>query len=197
MARGSSVRPEPGALLESTGAVDPAVRSSRRSASASSSFESRASPRTWPITHRRAARPRCRRKERADVVARPVRLARAALLERVRSRRDGRNYRLLFEPDRSTILLERGKREVDAPERTRLYAEAERILCDEAPWAFEYSYRFYEVRQAYVRGYRMPTVWVNDLIPVWLDKALEAHARDRTRLFSRQLLGTLARGLGR
>jgi len=60
----------------------------------------------------------------------------------------------------------------DRPERRRaLYAEADAILCDEAPWAFAYSYHFYDVHQPYVRGRLTHPVWIVDVTSTWLDRA--------------------------
>jgi ABC-type transport system substrate-binding protein len=67
-------------------------------------------------------------------------------------------------------LLARARRTVDDAERARMYADAERIVCDEAPWAFEYSYRFFHVHQPYVRGYAVHAVWAEDPARVWIDR---------------------------
>ncbi len=106
----------------------------------------------------------------------------------------GQSNRAFYSNPTVDALVERGRREGDPRERSRLYAEVERIVCDDAPWAFEYSYRFYEVHQPYVRGYRMPVVWVNDLIPVWLDKPDELTTSGRAAAaapFAGELLGSL------
>jgi ABC-type transport system substrate-binding protein len=68
-------------------------------------------------------------------------------------------------------LLDRARRELDPAERKRLYAEATRIVCDDAPWAFTYSVRFYDVHQPYVRGYRIHPVWQQDVARTWIDRA--------------------------
>ena len=88
-------------------------------------------------------------------------------------------------------LLTRARRESDAAERSRLYAQAERTICDDAPWAFEYAVRTYHVWQPYVRGYRIHAEWPDDLTPVWLDRRGDEVAR--TAPLSRELLGSLQR----
>ncbi|HEY2516617.1 MAG TPA: ABC transporter substrate-binding protein [Polyangiaceae bacterium] len=88
-------------------------------------------------------------------------------------------------------LLARARREGDGAERSRLYGEAERIVCDEAPWAFEYAIRTFHVWQPYVRSYRVHAVWPDDLTPVWLDRRSDTVARSAP--LSRELLGSLQR----
>jgi ABC-type transport system substrate-binding protein len=66
----------------------------------------------------------------------------------------------------------------DGAVRTRLYGDAERIICDEAPWAFEYTYRFFQVHQPYVRNARVHAVWAPDLVDVWLDRERDAIVRN-------------------
>jgi ABC-type transport system substrate-binding protein len=102
---------------------------------------------------------------------------------------EGSNYAFYSNP-RVDSLLERAKRELGAAERTRLYAEVERILCDEAPWAFEYSQRFYRVRQPYVRGFRIHAVWTTDVMPLWIDRARDLEGRILAP-FSGALLGSV------
>jgi ABC-type transport system substrate-binding protein len=75
-----------------------------------------------------------------------------------------------------------GERDRDA--RTRLYADAERLICDEAPWAFEFTYRFFAVHQPYVRNTHPHAVWAPDVVEVWLDRDHDAIAG----------LGPLSRG---
>jgi ABC-type transport system substrate-binding protein len=105
---------------------------------------------------------------------------------------NGLNYSFYSNP-RVDTLLERARRELDAAARTGLYADVERILCDEAPWAFEYSFRFYQVRQPYVRGYRTHAMWTGDVIPIWLDRARERETEERTEApLARELLGSLS-----
>ncbi len=67
-------------------------------------------------------------------------------------------------------LLVRGRRELDPAVRKKIYDEADRIVCDDAPWAMEYQYQFYGVHQPYVKGLRWSAVWPNYVRDVWLDK---------------------------
>jgi ABC-type transport system substrate-binding protein len=102
---------------------------------------------------------------------------------------DGSNYSFYSNP-RVDSLLDLAKHEPDAAERTRLYAEVERTLCDEAPWAFEFSFRWYQVRQPYVRGYGPGAAWASDVLPLWLDRTPDVQARSNAP-FSSELLGSL------
>jgi ABC-type transport system substrate-binding protein len=67
--------------------------------------------------------------------------------------------------------------ELDPARRRAMYRQINGILCDEAPWAFTFSFHFYSVHQGYVRGYRPHPVWPLDLGGVWVDRA--AGALDR------------------
>jgi ABC-type transport system substrate-binding protein len=66
-------------------------------------------------------------------------------------------------------LLARARREMDPDTRRRLYAEANRVVCDDAPWAFTFGLHYTDFHQGYVRGYRAHPVWSMDLRGVWLD----------------------------
>jgi peptide/nickel transport system substrate-binding protein len=79
-------------------------------------------------------------------------------------------------------LLLRARRTTDARERTRLYGDAERIVCDDAPWAFEYTYRFFHVHQPYVRNYRVHSVFAEDVGEVWIDRGGAEAIRTASRL---------------
>ncbi len=68
-------------------------------------------------------------------------------------------------------LLVRARRELDATRRRALFAEASAIVCDEAPWAFTYYYRSYEVRQGYVRGYVPHPIWTSHVAEAWIDRS--------------------------
>jgi ABC-type transport system substrate-binding protein len=74
-------------------------------------------------------------------------------------------------------LLVRGRRELDPAVRKKIYDEADGILCDEAPWAFEYQYRYFGVHQAYVKGLRWSAVWPNYVRDAWLDKPHKVASR--------------------
>jgi ABC-type transport system substrate-binding protein len=104
---------------------------------------------------------------------------------------DGLNY-AFYSNAQVDSLLERAKHEPEGPERTRLYAEVERTLCDEAPWAFEYAVRFFQVRQPYVRGQASHAVWTTDALPLWLDRSRDGQAQARRDApLSERLLGRL------
>lgn len=64
----------------------------------------------------------------------------------------------------------RAHRELDETARRALYREAGAILCDEAPWAFTFSYHYFIERQPYVRGPVLHPVWFLDATRVWLDR---------------------------
>ena len=84
--------------------------------------------------------------------------------------------------ERLESLLAKARESIDPRERARLYEDAERVVCDEAPWAFEYAYRFFHVHQPYVRDYRTHPVWATDVNRVWIDR--DARARPATPLGS-------------
>jgi ABC-type transport system substrate-binding protein len=67
-------------------------------------------------------------------------------------------------------ILVRARRELDPTVRYGLYGEANRIVCDDAPWAFTMNYRFYNVHQAYVRDYPSHPLWAEYLTTTWLDR---------------------------
>jgi ABC-type transport system substrate-binding protein len=67
-------------------------------------------------------------------------------------------------------LVDRAHRELDGTRRKQLYSQAQAILVDDAPWAFDQSFRFYTQRQPYVRGYRTHAMWSNDLTDTWIDR---------------------------
>jgi ABC-type transport system substrate-binding protein len=81
-------------------------------------------------------------------------------------------------------LVGRARRELDEKQRLALYRQASAILCDEAPWAFTFSYHFVSERQPYVRGPLLHPVWVVDPTRVWIDRAesaLDAPGEGRSR----------------
>jgi ABC-type transport system substrate-binding protein len=67
-------------------------------------------------------------------------------------------------------LVARAHRELDETRRQALYREASATLCDEAPWAFTFSYHFNTERQPYVRGPLLHAVWSVDPTRVWIDR---------------------------
>lgn len=84
---------------------------------------------------------------------------------------DSNNWSFYSNP-RLDALLDGARRELDEGRRKRLYAEAQQIVCDDAPWAFTHSYRWYTQRQPYVRDYRPHPMWTYDLSRTWLDRAM-------------------------
>jgi ABC-type transport system substrate-binding protein len=106
---------------------------------------------------------------------------------------DTNNFAFYSNPTLDAVLA-RAHGEANSAVRTRLYAEAERIVCDDAPWAFEYAVRLYPVHQPYVRGYRTHALWMDDAVPVWLDRADAEQAARSRGPFARELLGSLIVG---
>jgi len=76
-------------------------------------------------------------------------------------------------------ILVRARKELDAQKRKKMYDEADAIVCDEAPWAMEYQYRYFGVHQPYVKDLRWNAVWPNYVRDVWLDKSPQKIARAR------------------
>ncbi len=66
-------------------------------------------------------------------------------------------------------LLVRARATLDRDARARLYAEANLIVCDEAPWAFTFVRHFYDLHQPYVHGLAPHPVLGRDVSRVWLD----------------------------
>jgi ABC-type transport system substrate-binding protein len=84
------------------------------------------------------------------------------------------NNTAFFSNARFDDLVSRAHRELDAERRRSLFREARSILCDEAPWAFTFSYHWFEERQPYVRGPVFNAVWILDPTRTWLDRARTA-----------------------
>lgn len=74
-------------------------------------------------------------------------------------------------------LVARAHTELDETRRRALYRDAAAILCDDAPWAFTFSFHYFNLRQPYVRGPLLHPVWSADPTRVWLDRAGEAPPR--------------------
>jgi ABC-type transport system substrate-binding protein len=70
-------------------------------------------------------------------------------------------------------LVSRARVEIDPKKRQALYDEANRLVCDDAPWAFTFTYRWYSAWQPYVRNYKVHPVWTNYVRDVWLDRAAD------------------------
>ncbi len=83
---------------------------------------------------------------------------------------EGGHNSAFYSNPRFDHLVAEAHREDRTERRRALYAEAGAILCDEAPWAFAYSYHFYDVHQPYVRGRASHPVWIVDVTSTWLDR---------------------------
>ncbi len=68
-------------------------------------------------------------------------------------------------------LLARAHTEFDPQRRSAIYGECNRILADDAPWAFTTSLHAFEVRQPHVRGYAPHPVHSFNFSRTWLDRA--------------------------
>lgn len=93
-------------------------------------------------------------------------------------------------------VVDRAKTELDAKKRKKYYDEAQKILIDDAPWAFSFYYRWYVQWQPYVRDYRAHPVWTNEVSRTWLDRttgpvAARAMLPDDGRFWSERALASL------
>ncbi len=68
-------------------------------------------------------------------------------------------------------LLDKARTTVEPTTRAALYNQAEQRICDDAPWAFTFGFRYYDVRQPYVRGYTPHPYWFFDVTEAWLDRS--------------------------
>ncbi|MGB8329928.1 MAG: ABC transporter substrate-binding protein [Polyangiales bacterium] len=66
-------------------------------------------------------------------------------------------------------LLDRARAEVDRKARLALYAKANAIIADDAPWVLLYYPVDMFAWQPYVKGFRPHPVWLNEYRNVWLD----------------------------
>lgn len=85
------------------------------------------------------------------------------------SNEDANNWSFYSNP-RVDDLVARAKRELDEAKRKALYVEAEKIVIDEAPWAFTYYFVWYVQHQPYVRDYKVHPVWNHDVTRAWIDR---------------------------
>jgi ABC-type transport system substrate-binding protein len=90
---------------------------------------------------------------------------------------EGGHNTAFYSNPRFDDLVAEARREGRQDRRRDLYAEADAILCDEAPWAFAYSHHAYRVRQPYVRGDAPHPVWGVDATRTWLDRPRQALER--------------------
>jgi len=68
------------------------------------------------------------------------------------------------------VLLERAHGELDPDKRIAMYKDAERIVCDDAPWSFTYNPMRFELLQPWTRGYVGHPVVNRRFKPVWIDE---------------------------
>lgn len=74
-------------------------------------------------------------------------------------------------------LLDRARVETNRERRIEMYRQAERIVVDDAPWAFQYYPVQTEAVQPYVRNYRTHPVWSYYVGDAWLDLPRQRFAR--------------------
>ena len=67
-------------------------------------------------------------------------------------------------------LLSRAHVELDQSQRLAMYHEAEKIVCDDAPWALTYYPMRRELAQPWVRDYRPHPVWLLHFKDTWIDE---------------------------
>ncbi len=96
------------------------------------------------------------------------------------------NNTSFYSNPRYDALVDKARREPSEERRRRLTTEAQKILVDEAPWAFTYGYRWYVQAQPYVREHTAHPVWGIELSKIWIDRA-------GGRMASRALFGHDAR----
>ena len=83
---------------------------------------------------------------------------------------DSNNWSFYKNP-RVDELVDNAKHELVLESRLKLYSEAQAIICDEAPWAFTHSYRFYAQWHPYLHDYRPHPMWTTNAHAVWIDRA--------------------------
>jgi peptide/nickel transport system substrate-binding protein len=66
-------------------------------------------------------------------------------------------------------ILDEARPETDREKRLALYAQANAILAEDAPWAFLYYPVDMIAWQPYVKGFRPHPVWANEYRHIWLD----------------------------
>ncbi len=83
---------------------------------------------------------------------------------------ESQNY-AFFSNAEMDALLTRARRSTDSDERARLYRRAEAIVAELAPWANVYEYRYFELWQPYVHGYRPHPILSQAVRGMWFDRA--------------------------
>ncbi len=84
-------------------------------------------------------------------------------------RESGSQNRAFYRNPTLDALLDRARVEPDRARRMALYAEASRVVVEDAPWAFVFSNTVTDAVQPYVRGYRVHPVFRPFYRDVWLD----------------------------
>jgi peptide/nickel transport system substrate-binding protein len=79
------------------------------------------------------------------------------------------NYAFYSNP-RVNELFHQAAPELDPSKRLGLYQELERMVADDAPWIFLFNGDYYTLHQAWVRGYKMNSIWPDRLEEIWLAK---------------------------
>jgi len=102
---------------------------------------------------------------------------------------DSNNWSFYSNP-RVDELLDRAHRELDGDERKKLYSQTQKILIDEAPWAFTENYHFYTQRQAYLRDHKTHPMWMHDISHAWLDRVSGGPTAARA-IFSKSALASI------
>ncbi|MBL8684370.1 MAG: ABC transporter substrate-binding protein [Myxococcales bacterium] len=78
-------------------------------------------------------------------------------------------------------LLDRARIEPDRARRIAMYQEAERIVVNDAPWAFMFTPQRIEIEQPYVHRGAYSPVYVHDLRNTWLDLPLRPFVPEARR----------------
>ena len=73
-------------------------------------------------------------------------------------------------------LVDDAKHELDPKRKKSLVSRAVEKILDDAPFAFAYSVRFYDIHQPYVRGVKAHPVWARNVSFVWLDRQKDARS---------------------
>jgi ABC-type transport system substrate-binding protein len=104
---------------------------------------------------------------------------------------DDSNNVAFYENPQLDALLKRARLEQHDARRAAMYAEATRIVCDEAPWAFVFYSHRYSVHQPYLRGYVPHPAEIEYMGDVWLDRQGAANDARGARVLE-SIFGRLA-----
>jgi len=80
------------------------------------------------------------------------------------------NNTSFYSNPRLDAILARAHEVLDPKDRYALYGEANRIVCDDAPWAFTFLTRYFDVWQPYVHGFGVHPVWTSYAADAWVDR---------------------------